>query len=253
MVPELVSRYVRSELLPTAFCPGCGNGVLMKCFLEAVYEEGYEDLRRFVFVSGIGCAAWIPSPYLKADTLHVLHGRAIPVATGVKLVRPDLEVVVISGDGDLAGIGLGHLVHAARRNMDLLVIMVNNMVFAMTGGQTSPTTPLGARTSTAPQGCAEPPIDVCSVLSATNANYVARWTTLNYAPLKRSIREALRMEGFRFIEVLSQCPSRSPSRRRLTPAQQMRWLVEECRRRGLKLGVIARRSSPGLLRRLGRL
>jgi len=109
-------RYLRKETLPTAFCPGCGNGILMKALFQAFDELGVKELTNYVFVSGIGCAAWIPSPFIKADTVHTLHGRPIPVATGIKLTRPELEVIVIGGDGDIAGIGGNHLVHAARRN-----------------------------------------------------------------------------------------------------------------------------------------
>ena len=136
-------KYLRDMPLP--FCPGCGNLTVMSCFLKAVHELGYKDLRKFVFCSGIGCAAWIPSPYFKADSIHTAHGRSIPIATGVKLIRPTLNVVVLGGDGDLAGIGISHLIHAARRNLDVTVIMVNNMIYGMTGGQVAPTTPFGAK------------------------------------------------------------------------------------------------------------
>jgi len=220
-------KFLRTELLPTAFCPGCGNGVVAGALLRAIEELGYSDLRKFVFVSGIGCAAWIPSPYFKADTVHTLHGRAIPVAEGIKLVRPDLEVIVIGGDGDIAGIGGNHLVHAARRNMDLLVIMVNNFIYAMTGGQLAPTTPLGFKTTTTPYGNPEPPLDACQLVASLGANYVARWTIMHFDQLKESIKKALKLgKGFRFIEVVSQCTSRVSARMGMRPSEFMKWLIK---------------------------
>jgi len=200
-------KYLRKECLPTPFCPGCGNGIVMNCFFKAIEELGYRDLRNFVFCSGIGCAAWIPSPHFKADSIHTLHGRAIPVAMGVKLVKPHLKVVVFGGDGDIAGIGLNHLVHAARRNLEITVIMVNNMVYGMTGGQVAPTTPEGARTTTTPYGNIENPLNTAELMVSAGAVYVARWTVCHIFHLKRSIKKALKKEGFSFIEVISQCPT----------------------------------------------
>lgn len=220
-----LDRYLRAELLPTAFCPGCGNGIVAGAILRAIAGHGYKDLNKFVFVSGIGCAAWIPSPYFKADSIHVAHGRAIPVATGVKLYRPELNVVVIGGDGDIAGIGGNHLIHAARRNVDLLVIMVNNMVYGMTGGQLAPTTPRGLPTSTTPYGNPEHPLDTCAVVAAAGANYVARWSIAHYRQLESSIYKALGIKGFRFIEAVSQCPARVGGRMRMEPYQFIRWLL----------------------------
>ncbi|HID16606.1 MAG TPA: 2-oxoacid:ferredoxin oxidoreductase subunit beta [Candidatus Atribacteria bacterium] len=200
-------KYLRKECLPTPFCPGCGNGIVMNSFFKAVQELGYNDLKDFVFCSGIGCAAWIPSPHFKADSIHTLHGRAIPVAIGIKLVKPHLKVVVFGGDGDIAGIGLNHLVHAARRNIEITVIMVNNMVYGMTGGQVAPTTPEGVKTTTTPYGNLENPIDTAKLMVTAGANYVARWTTYHVLQLKDSIKKALTKNGFAFIEVISQCPT----------------------------------------------
>jgi len=219
-------RYLRSETIPTVFCPGCGIGILMKAFFNALDELGYKDMRNFVFVSGIGCSAWIPSPHFKADSIHTLHGRAIPVAIGVKLVRPDLNVIVFGGDGDIAGIGGNHLLHAARRNVDILVIMVNNEVYGMTGGQVAPTTPLGMKTTTTPYGNPEPPLNVCNVVAASGGNYVARWTVGHYDQLVNSIKDAIRRKGFRFIEVLSPCTSRVSYRIGLTPAEHIKKLIK---------------------------
>jgi 2-oxoglutarate ferredoxin oxidoreductase subunit beta len=179
----------------------------MSEFLRAVYELGHESLSKFVFCSGIGCSSWIPSPHFMADSVHTLHGRSIPVATGIKLLRPDLNVVVFGGDGDIVGIGLSHFVHAARRNVDILVIMVNNMVYGMTGGQVAPTTPFKTKTTTTPYGSFENPLDAIKLAVAAGACYVARWTTAHPKELKETIRKAIGIRGFRFIEAVSQCPT----------------------------------------------
>jgi len=199
--------YLREEVLPSPFCSGCGCGTLANCFLKAIEETGYKDMKRFVFCSGIGCSAWIPSPHFRADTIHVTHGRSIPVALGVKLARPELKVVVFGGDGDLAGIGLNHLIQAARRNLDVMVIMVNNMIYGMTGGQVAPTTPLNVKTSTTPFGSFEYPLDASRLMVASGASYVARWTTFHAIQVKEAVKEGLAKGGFSFIEVVTQCPA----------------------------------------------
>ena len=202
---QLRERYLRR--LPTKFCPGCGNGMVLNAFIRAIHSLGI-DTRELVCVSGIGCSAWIPSPHVRADTMHVTHGRALAFATGIKLYRPELRVVAFLGDGDGAGIGGNHLIHAARRNLGVTAILVNNGCYGMTGGQVAPTTPLGLRTPTTPYGNPEPPFDLCRLVEAAGATYVARWTTYHLVQLERSIGEALQNEGFSFIEVISQCPTR---------------------------------------------
>jgi len=220
-----VRKYLRDLKLP--FCPGCGAFMIINAFLRAVHELGYENLSKFVFCSGIGCSSWIPSPYFKADSVHTLHGRSIPVATGIKLLRPNLNVVVFGGDGDIAGIGLSHFIHAARRNLDILVIMVNNMVYGMTGGQVAPTTPFGAKTTTTPYGSFEQPLDIVRLAATAGARYSARWTTAHPKELKESIKKALQMHGFRFIEVVSQCPTAFGRRAGFKNAGEMvRWFKE---------------------------
>lgn len=198
-------KYMRDLKLP--FCPGCGLFSLSDTFLRAVHELGNENLGKFCFTSGIGCSSWIPSPYYVADSVHTLHGRSIPVATSIKLIRPDLNVVVFGGDGDIVGIGLSHFVHAARRNTDILVIMGNNMVYGMTGGQVAPTTPFKTKTSTTPYGSFEYPLDAARLAVAAGAAYSARWTTAHLGELKESIKKAIQMQGFRFIEVVTHCPT----------------------------------------------
>lgn len=201
----LREKYTRPHVKKTTTCPGCGNGIIAQALLRAVDELGM-DMDQFVFVSGIGCAAWIPSPLFLADTLHTTHGRPIAFATGVKLGRPDRNVVVVSGDGDLAAIGGNHLIHAARRNIGITVILVNNGIYAMTGGQTAPTTPRGVNTMTNPYGNLEPSFDISSLIAAAGSPFVARWTTFHPRQLTRSIKKAISTEGFSFIEVISQCP-----------------------------------------------
>ena len=197
--------YVREEIMPHRFCVGCGCGTVLNVFAHAI-ESLELDPKTMVCVSGIGCSAWIPSPYFKADTLHTTHGRPIAFATGVKVMRPDMKVIVIAGDGDISGIGGNHLIHAARRNIDLTVIMVNNMIYGMTGGQTAPTTPTGVKTSTAPYRNIEPPFKVANLVAAAGASYVARWTTYHVFKLRTAIEEAISRKGFSFIEIVSQCP-----------------------------------------------
>lgn len=197
--------FVREEILPHRFCAGCGCGTILNVFTNAVDGIGLEPAK-MVCVSGIGCSSWIPSPYFKADTLHTTHGRPIAFATGVKIMRPDLTVVVIAGDGDIAGIGGNHLIHAARRNIDISVFMVNNMIYGMTGGQVAPTTPVGIKTTTTPHRNVEPAFRAADLVATAGASYVARWTTYHVFPLMESMQNALKKKGFSFIEIISQCP-----------------------------------------------
>lgn len=227
MAEHPLHKYLRMEVMPHVFCPGCGAGIVANCFLRAVYELGYEDLSKFAFCSGIGCAAWIPSPFFKADSLHIMHGRSIPAAMGIKLMKPELKVVVFGGDGDIAGIGGNHLLHAARRNLEILVIMVNNMVYGMTGGQVAPTTPFGAYTTTTPYGNIEYPIKAAEVVATAGASYVARWTVYHTRQLINSIKKALNTEGFSFIEVVSTCFTSYGRRMGFkSPAEMIVWLKE---------------------------
>ena len=197
--------YLREEIMPHRFCVGCGCGTILNVFANAVDELALQP-GRMVCVSGIGCSAWIPSPYFKSDMLHTTHGRPIAFATGVKIMRPDLTVVVIAGDGDIAGIGGNHLIHAARRNIDLSVFMVNNMIYGMTGGQVAPTTPEGVKTATTPYRNVEPAFRAADLVAVAGASYVARWTTYHVFQLMRSMQQAMTKKGLSFIEIVSQCP-----------------------------------------------
>jgi 2-oxoglutarate ferredoxin oxidoreductase subunit beta len=192
----------------------------MSAVLRAIAELEY-DMRNMVFVSGIGCGAWIPSPHFKADTLHTLHGRAIAYATGAKLFNPKLKIMVISGDGDLSAIGGNHLIHAARRNMDMTVICANNGIYGMTGGQVASTTPIGSRTSTTPKGNQEPPFDLCRLVEAAGATFVARQPVATPIPLTRTLKKAIVHRGFSFVDVLSPCPTQFGRRNALRSAHDM--------------------------------
>jgi 2-oxoglutarate ferredoxin oxidoreductase subunit beta len=198
-------KYTRPHVKRTTTCPGCGNGIVAQAILRAIDELGL-DIDDFVFVSGIGCSAWIPSPLFAADTLHTTHGRPIAYATGVKLGRPDMNVMVVSGDGDLTAIGGNHLIHAARKNINLTVVLVNNGIYGMTGGQAAPTTPLGLTTITSPYGTMEHPLDISATIVAAGAPFVARWTTAHPRQLTRAIKKGLQKKGFALIEAISQCP-----------------------------------------------
>lgn len=196
---------LRMERIPHVWCPGCGIGTVVKCYATALERSGL-DLDKVSVVSGIGCSGRVAG-YMRLDAFHTTHGRAIPFATGLKLGRPELQVTVVSGDGDLVGIGGNHFIHAARRNVDLLVILINNFIYGMTGGQNAPTTPLEARSSTMPFGNFEQPFNLPHLAASSGAPYVARWTCLHIRRLTWAIEEALERKGFRFIEVIAPCPT----------------------------------------------
>jgi 2-oxoglutarate ferredoxin oxidoreductase subunit beta len=209
MVQEAVvihpfSKYLREEMMPHIWCPGCGNGIVLNCFTHAL-DELKTDLDKLVIVSGIGCIGRTAG-YINTDSFHTTHGRALAFATGVKLANPDLEIVVISGDGDLFAIGGNHFIHAARRNIGIKVLCVNNLNYGMTGGQSGPTTPIDSITPTSPYGNIENPFNLVHLGAASGATYVARWTTLHVRRLTLSLEKMLQKKGFSFIEVLSPCP-----------------------------------------------
>ncbi|RKY69488.1 MAG: 2-oxoacid:ferredoxin oxidoreductase subunit beta, partial [Candidatus Latescibacterota bacterium] len=212
--------FIRKDRMPHIWCPGCGIGIVLKAFIEAI-KKAKIDPKKVVVVSGIGCTGRA-SGYWGYDGFHTTHGRSVPFALGLKLARPDLHVVVFSGDGDLFAIGGNHFIHAARRNADLLIICVNNFNYGMTGGQVAPTTPEKSRTTTTPFGNFEPPFNLVWLAAASGAVYVARWTTYHVRRLVQSIEKALRKRGLRFIEVISQCPTDFGRRNRM--ADPVLWM-----------------------------
>lgn len=229
-------KYLRKDRLPHIFCAGCGNGIVMNTFFKGM-ELANIDFENIVLVSGIGCSSRIPG-YVKCDSLHTTHGRPIAFATGLKLGNPELDVVVFTGDGDAAAIGGNHLIHGARRNIDLTVICINNNIYGMTGGQISPTSPRGSYGSTAPYGAIETPFDLAELVKAAGASYVARWTTAHPLQLANSIRRGLENKGFSFIEVLSQCPTYFGRKNRMrTPVEMLKWMKENSinRRKALRM------------------
>jgi 2-oxoglutarate/2-oxoacid ferredoxin oxidoreductase subunit beta len=201
----LGEKYLRKTALPTLFCPGCGDGTILNAMVRVVDKLGLEN---FSFVSGIGCSGWIPV-FINTDVIHSLHGRAIPVATGLKLAQPDKKVVVFTGDGDCLGIGGNHFIHAARRNFNITVVMVNNYIYGMTGGQVAPTTPQAVCTKTTPHGNAELPFNAASLAIGAGATFVARHTTAYPRQLQTDLEKAVQHEGFSFVEVMTQCPTQA--------------------------------------------
>ena len=198
-----VEPFLRMDRMPHIWCPGCGIGTTVNCFTRALIDSKV-NLDKVAIVSGIGCTGRVAG-YANLDSFHTTHGRAIPFATGMKLANPELQVVVYSGDGDLFAIGGNHFIHAARRNMDIKVICVNNMTYAMTGGQSSSTTPAQVISATSPYGAFEPTFNLVALAEAAGASYVARWTTYHVKQLSRSMEEVFHKKGFCFIEVLAPC------------------------------------------------
>lgn len=196
---------MRADRLPHILCPGCGIGSVVHTYVDAIAESGI-PLNKHVCVSGIGCSGRAAG-YVNIDSYHTTHGRAIPFALGIATYRPELHVTVISGDGDLTAIGGNHFIHAARRSVALLVLCINNFNYGMTGGQAGPTTPLSAMSRTTPHGCWERPFNLPFLAEAIGASYVARWTVLHVRQLRAALLRAMNKEGFRFIEILSPCPT----------------------------------------------
>lgn len=220
-----LDKYLRAGRMPHIWCPGCGIGEIVTAFINALIETE-ADIRKQAVVCGIGCVCRACG-YLKMDGLHVTHGRGIPVATGLKLANPELNVTAFGGDGDLFSIGGNHFIHAARRNMDILVICSNNYIYGMTGGQVAPTTPLTAWTSTSPYGNVEHPFNLVGLAAASGAVYVARWTSIHVRRLTRSMVEAMNKKGFRFIEVLTPCPTVYGRRNKMPDPLDMPKFYEE--------------------------
>ncbi len=208
-----MEEFLRMDRIPHIWCPGCGIGTVVTSFAEALKKSDL-DLNKVAIVSGIGCTGRVAG-YVKLDSFHSTHGRAIPFATGLKLGNPELKLVVFSGDGDIFGIGGNHFIHAARRNMDIVIICVNNFNYAMTGGQVAATSPIQANLSTAPYGNYEYPFNLPYLAEACGATYVARWTSLHLRRVTKSIQEALAKKGLSLIEVITPCVTLYARRNRL--------------------------------------
>ncbi len=198
-----IQDYLRLSMMPHFLCPGCGHGIALRALLWGLHEREV-DKDNLAVVSGIGCSGRLGA-YIDANTFHVTHGRPLAFATGLKLARPDLTVVVITGDGDCLAIGGNHLIHACRRNLDITCMMLNNEVYGMTGGQLSPTTGEGRYTTTTPHGNPEPGFNACALAEAAGAGLVGRGLTRQVSALKDLFVDALGHDGFSFIEVISDC------------------------------------------------
>ncbi len=200
-----VTDYLRRRFMPHIWCPGCGHGIVLNSLLRAIEKLELEK-NDIVMISGIGCSARIQG-YVDFHTMHTLHGRALAFATGIKMAWPLLKVIVPMGDGDALAIGGNHFIHAARRNIDVTAIIMNNSIYGMTGGQHSPLTPCGDQATTAPYGTVDSPFDVVRLASAAGASFIARTTTYHAREMTRLLAAAIEHRGFSVVEVLSQCPT----------------------------------------------
>lgn len=219
---ELIDEYFRPGRLPHIWCPGCGHGVITGCIVKAVDKLALSK-DEVAVVSGIGCSSRA-SGYLDFNTVHSAHGRALPVATGIKLSDPKLTVIVVTGDGDAAAIGGNHLIHAARRNIDITVVLYNNSIYGMTGGQYSPMTPLHAKATTAPYGTIERDFNVAELVKAAGATFVARSTSFHAQMTTDLIAKGIAHKGFSLIEVVSACPTSYGRQNKMGgPADMMKW------------------------------
>lgn len=254
---EIIHEYLRhAKKFPHIWCPGCGNGVVLGCLLRAIHQMGWakDDV---MMASGIGCSSRAPV-YVDFNTLHTAHGRALTFATGVKLAKPRLNTVVVMGDGDALGIGGNHFIHACRRNIDITAVVVNNFIYGMTGGQQSPTTPQGAKATTALWGALEQPFDIANLAAAAGATFVARTTTYHVRELEGLLVKAFAHKGFSVVEVIAACPTCYGRRNKLGDAVgMMRWqkdvavsaekaqtMTAEERLGKIVTGVIASREAP---------
>ena len=197
-------RYLRhSKKFPNVWCAGCGIGIVLGAIIRAV--DGLKlDKDEVALLSGIGCTGRMPV-YVDFNTMHTTHGRALAFATGLKMVRPEMKVIVVMGDGDALAIGGNHFIHAARRNIGLTAIVVNNATYGMTGGQVSPTTPIGALATTAPYGHIEQPFPIAELAVAAGAPFVARSTVYHVQELEKYIAQAITRQGFALVEAMSYC------------------------------------------------
>lgn len=219
---------LRKIAIPTIYCPGCGIGTTINAFLEAITKYTIVPHDNILVVSGIGCTGRA-SGYVNLDGFHALHGRAIPFASGVEIARPKMKPVIISGDGDLFSIGLGHLAHAARRNIDMTVICVNNAIYGLTGGQDAPTTPVGAKSRTTPYGKISFPFNLSHVAIANGATFCARYTVYEFIQLAKAIGRGMTHQGFSFIEVISNCHVNFGRRNNLGDSIAMRKMFKKVR------------------------
>ncbi|RKY83327.1 2-oxoacid:ferredoxin oxidoreductase subunit beta [candidate division KSB1 bacterium] len=215
--------YLRLDKFPHIWCVGCGAGIILKAILRAIHRIGLSK-DEVVMVSGIGCSSRTPG-YVDFNTLHTTHGRALAFATGIKISKPEMTVLVITGDGDATAIGGNHYIHAARRNIDITTIIYNNYIYGMTGGQVSPTTPTGRKASTAPYGNPDHPFNISGLAEAAGASFVARATVYQAFLLDKFIEKAIRKRGFSVVEVITPCPTAFGRRNKIgNPVDMLYWI-----------------------------
>jgi len=220
---NVIEKYIRKEMFPHIWCPGCGNGIVLGALIRAIHSLGWEK-DEIAMVSGIGCSSRITG-YVDFNTMNTTHGRALPFATGIKMSNPKLKVIAVMGDGDCAAIGGNHFIHAARRNIDITAIIINNMIYGMTGGQYSPMTPTGKYGSTAPYGNIDQNFDISALAASAGASYVARSSIYNANQGMRFIKKALNKKGFSVVEMISDCPISYGRMNKLrTPVKMMEWI-----------------------------
>lgn len=253
---QIVDKYFRAGRLPHIWCPGCGNGIVTGAIVKAIDKLALEK-DDVAVVSGIGCSSRA-SGYLDFNTVHSAHGRALPVATGIKLAGPKLKVIVITGDGDATAIGGNHFIHAARRNIDLTVVLYNNNIYGMTGGQYSPLTPTNSKATTAPYGTVDHPFDVTELAKGAGATFIARSTTFHTQLLSDLIAQGIEHEGFSLIEAITACPISFGRQNKLgAPANMMKWqrdngvmlpayekLTDEQKADKFPIGVLFKKTAP---------
>ena len=239
-----IKDYLRERFFPHIWCPGCGHGIVLNSLLRALAELGMSK-NEIVMVSGIGCSSRI-SGYVDFHTLHTIHGRALAFATGVKLSRPELNLIVPMGDGDALAIGGNHFIHAARRNIDLTAIVMNNRIYGMTGGQYSPLSGYGTMATTAPFKNIDYDFDTVELAKAAGATFVARTTTYHVRQMTKFFRQAILHEGFAMVEVLSQCPTYFGRQNRAGSAVDM---MESYKTNTTPIGSKAKQDNPELIER----
>lgn len=239
-----VKDYIRERFFPHIWCPGCGHGIVLNSLLRAI-EELRMSKNEIVMISGIGCSSRI-SGYVDFHTLHTIHGRALAFATGVKLSRPELNLIVPMGDGDALAIGGNHFIHAARRNIDVTAIVMNNRIYGMTGGQYSPLSGYGTIATTAPYTNIDHDFDIVELSVAAGASFVARTSTYHVQQMIKIIRQAILHEGFSVVEVMSQCPTYFGRKNKIGSAVDM---MEYYKNNTTPIGSKAKRENPDLIER----
>jgi 2-oxoglutarate ferredoxin oxidoreductase subunit beta len=239
-----VNDFIRERFFPHIWCPGCGHGIVLNSLLRAIENLGMSK-NEIVMISGIGCSSRI-SGYVDFHTLHTIHGRALAFATGVKLSLPELNLIVPMGDGDALAIGGNHFIHAARRNIDLTAIVMNNRIYGMTGGQYSPLSGFGTLATTAPFTTIDHDFDTVELAVAAGASFVARTSTYHIQQMTKIFRQAILHEGFSVVEIMSQCPTYFGRKNKIGSAVDM---MEYYKNNTTSIGSKAKKENPDLIER----